>query len=84
MGVILDQFLNLQCEVKITFKKMACGIKILQSIKKPLTIINLILLLNALVISHLNYPAILLSSLTSSLIKLLKKQLSWAIKTCCD
>ena len=61
---------------------MACWIKTLQSIEKPLTIKNRILLL--VVITHLHYLAILLSSLTSNLLILLQKQLRWAIKTCCD
>ena len=34
MWIILDQFLIFQGEVKIILRKMACGIKTLQSIKK--------------------------------------------------
>ena len=82
LGVILDQFPTFQGEVKNILRKMACWIKTLQSIEKPLTIKKRILLL--VVITHLHYLAILLSSLTSNLLKLLQKQLSWAIKTCCD
>ena len=82
LGVILDQFPNIQGENKNILRKIACWIKILQSIEKPLTIKNRILLL--VVITHLHYLAILLSSLTSNLLKLLQKQLSRAIKTCCD
>ena len=82
LGVILDQFPTFQGEVKNILRKMACWIKTLQSIEKPLTIKKRILLL--VVITHLHYLAILLSSLTSNLLKLLQKQLSWTIKTCCD
>ena len=84
LGVTLDQFLTFKSEVKNLLRKMACGIKIIQSIKIPLTIKNQLLLMNALVISHLHYPAILLSSLTWNLTISLEKQLSWAIETCCD
>ena len=40
--------------------------------------------MNAQVISHLHYPAILLSGTSANLTISLKKQLSWAIKICCD
>ena len=76
LGVIVDQFLTFQGEFENILRKY---IK-----KKPLSIKNRLLLLNALVISQLHYPAILLSSLTSNLVISLEKQLSWAIKTCCD
>ena len=80
-----DQFLTFQNEIEIILRKMACGIKTLQSIKKPLPVKNRLLIMHALVISHLHYPAILLSGISANLmISLEKKQLSWAVKSCCD
>ena len=63
---------------------MACGIKTLQSLKKPLPVKTRLLIMNALVISHLHYPAILLSGISANLVISLEKLLNWAVKTCCD
>ena len=41
-----------------------------------------LLLLNALVISHLHYSAILLNGIADNLILILEKQLNWGIKAC--
>ena len=84
LGVVLDQFLNFQDEIKNILRKTACGIKTLQSIKKPLPVKTRLLIMHALVISHLHYPAILLSGTSANLMISLEKQLSWAVKTCCD
>ena len=40
--------------------------------------------MNALVISHLHYPAIRLSGISANLMISLEKQSNWAVKTCCD
>ena len=48
-------------------KKTARGNKKLQSIKKPLSIKTRLLSMNALVISHRTYPAILLNRIASNL-----------------
>ena len=40
------------------------------------------LLINALVISHLHYPSVLLNGITENLLATLEKQLNWAIKAC--
>ena len=41
-----------------------------------------LLLLNALVLSHVQYPAILLQGISQNLLTTLEKQLSWGVKTC--
>ena len=63
---------------------MACGIKTLQSIKKTLPVKTRVLIMKALVISHLHYSAILLSGISANLMISLDKQLSWAVKTGCE
>ena len=68
LGVVRDQFLTFQDEIKKILRKMACGIKTLQSIKKPLPLKTRFLIMNALVISHLHYPTIS-ANLTISLEK---------------
>ena len=55
LGVVLDQFLTFQDEIKNILRKMACGKKILQSIKKPLPVKTRLLIMHALVIIHLHY-----------------------------
>ena len=76
LEVVLDQFLTFQDEIKKILRKMACGIKTLQSIKKPLPVKTRLLLMNALVINHLHYPAILSSGISANLMISLEKQLS--------
>ena len=82
LGVYLDQNLTFQEEVNHILRKMACGIKTLYSIRDSFPEKVRLLLLNALVISHLYYPAILLNGLTENLNTTLKKQLNWGIKAC--
>ena len=79
LGVYLDQ--NLTYEVKHVLKKMACGIKTIYAVKQFLPAKICLLLLNALVLSHLHYPAILLQGISQNLLAL-KKQLSWGVKAC--
>ena len=83
LGIFLDQNLTFQDEVKSILQKMSCGIKCLYSIgdlfpeKK-----TRLMLLNALVVSHLQYSAILLTGIFENLMTTLEKQLNWAIKAC--
>ena len=74
LGVVLDQFLTFQDEIKKILRKMACGRKTLQSIKKPLPLKTRFLIMNALVVSHLHYPAILLKGISANLMISLEKQ----------
>ena len=82
LGVYLDQNLTYEREVKNVLKKMACGIKTMYAVKQFLPEKTCILLLNALVISHLHYPSILLQGLSQNLVTTLEKQLSWGVKAC--
>ena len=61
---------------------MACGIKTMYAMKQFLPEKTCLLLLNALVISHLHYPSILLQGLSQNLVTTLEKQLSWGVKAC--
>ena len=60
-------FLDFSRRSEIDLKKKSCGIKTFQLIKKPLPIKTRFLLMNALVISHLHYPATLLNGVLSIL-----------------
>ena len=82
LGVYLDQNLKFQDEVKNILRKMATGIKTLYAIRDIFPIATRLLLLNALVLSHLHYSAILLTGISENLITTLEKQLNWGIKAC--
>ena len=40
--------------------------------------------LESLMLSHLNYSAVLMTSLTESLLATLEKPLNWSIRACCQ
>ena len=61
---------------------MACGIKTLYTVKSFLPQKFRLKLLNALVLSQIQHPAILLNGKSQILITWLEKQLSWAVKAC--
>ena len=61
---------------------MALSIKTLYSINDMVPTKTKLTLLRSLVISHLHYPAILLSGINKSLLRTLEKQLNWGVKAC--
>ena len=63
-------------------KKIACGIKTLYTVQSFLPEEFCLKLLNALVLSQIQHPAILLNGISQNLITWLEKQLSWAVKAC--
>ena len=63
LGVIIDSKLKFDGEVKKILQIMACGIKVLNTLSKSLPEKTKVLLLNAIVISHLNYSALILIGL---------------------
>ena len=82
LGVSVDSALTYQDEVKRLLRKMACGIKTLYSLREVISDNYKVLTLNALVISHLYYSAVLLNGINNNLIRSLEKQLSWGVKAC--
>ena len=82
LGVSIDSALLYQDEVKSILPKMACCIKTLYYLREVISDNYKVLTLNALVISHLHYSAVLLNGVNNSLIRSLEKQLSWGVKAC--
>ena len=82
MGVTIDSALTYQDEVKSILRKMACGIKTLYSLREVISDNCKVLTLNALVISHLHYSAVLLNGINNNLIRSIEKQLIWGVKAC--
>ena len=81
IGVIIDSKLKFDGEVKKILQRMACGIKVLNTLSKSLPEKTKVLLLNAIVISHIHYSALILTGLQKSLLTTLEKQLNWGIKS---
>ena len=61
---------------------MACGIKTIYSVRSFLPENIRLMLLNALVISHLQYSSILLNGISQNLLSTLEKQINWGVKAC--
>ena len=68
--------------MKNILRQIACGIKAVYAILDFFPIKTRLLLLNASVLSHLYYPAILLSGISENLLTRLEKQLNWGVKEC--
>ena len=81
LGVIIDSKLKYDGEVKKIRQRKACGRKVLNTLSKSLPEKTKVLLLNAIVISHLHYSALILIGLQKSLLITLEKQLNWGIKS---
>ena len=81
LGVIIDSKLKFDGEVKKILQRIACGIKVLNTLSKRLPEKTKFLLLDAIVISHLHYSALFLIGLQKSLLTFLEKQLNWGIKS---
>ena len=81
LGVIIDSKLKFDGEVKKILQRMACGIKVLNTLSKSLPEKTKVLLLNGIVINHLHYSALILIGMQKSLLTTLEKQLNWGIKS---
>ena len=81
LGVIIDSKLRVDGEMKKILQRMACGIKVLNTLSKILPEKTKNLLLNAIVVSHLYYSAWVLIGLQKSLLTILEKELNWWIIT---
>ena len=60
LGIILDNKLNFKEEIKRILSRMACSIKILKDIRNCFPIKTRVTLLNALVLSHIQYSSLML------------------------
>ena len=68
LGFYIDRNLTFQHEVKHLLRKKACGIKTLNAIKSPFNIKTRLLLMNALVLSHLHYSSVIINSISQSVL----------------
>ena len=78
--VTIDKKLDVQYEVKYVLRSMAQGVRSLYTLRNWVSE-NFNVALLAFLISHLQYPALLLCSLPQNLITTLEKH-NWAVKDC--
>lgn len=82
LGVTIDKNLTFDSQVKNVLKKMAMGIKTIYCIRDFVPQRTRNILLQALVLSHFTYSAILFTGITSCLLESLERQLNWGLKAC--
>ena len=82
LGVLIDNELKFDKHVKFVLRKMAQGIKSLYVLRNAVPTYLKTIILNAYVLSHIQYPAVLLSTIDQHLVTTLEKQLNWAVKAC--
>ena len=81
LDVIKDSKLKSVGDVKKILRRLACGLKVLNTLSKTLPEKKKVLLLGAIVISRLHYSALILIGLQKSILTTLEKQLNWGIET---
>ena len=83
LGIIFDETLSFKTQTKKVLKNMAAGIKTIYTVRSFVPLKTRLLLLHALVLCHLFYPAVLLTGITNTVMDSLEKQVNWGIKACC-
>lgn len=81
LGIWLDRNLTFAKQVNSTLQKMAQGITTLKEILPSLPPKARINLMKAICLSHLQYPAVLLTGILSRQIESIDRQINWAVKT---
>lgn len=81
LGICLEYNLNFDQQVRKCLKKMACAIKSVAHIRGNLPTSTRLILLKSLILSQLDYPIILFTSLQKTQLKSIDKQINWGIKT---
>ena len=80
LGVMLDQNLTFDAQVRQVLRKTACAIKVIYSIRDNFPRLTRLTIMNALVCSHFIYCAPLLTSITAQNLQSLERQINWALK----
>ena len=82
LGVNIDKDLKYQKQVKILSSKMAQAIKCIYALRNIIPTGYKKIILNAFVLSHVQYSSVLLATINQNRINTLEKQSNWAIKAC--
>ena len=81
IGVTIDRHLDFETETKKELKNMAVGIITIETTQHKLPKTVLLMLFQVLVLIHLEYSALFLLQITSTLLLSLYKQENWASKS---
>ena len=81
LGVTIDKHLDFQSETKKVLRKIAVGIKTIETIQRKFPTTVLFVLFQALVLSHFEYSALYMPQVTSTFLLSLEKQMIWALKS---
>jgi hypothetical protein len=84
LGIYLDAQLTFDKQINIILRKMAAGIKTIYSLRNYIPLTSRLLLLRSIVLSHLTYPAPILTSLSQKHLDSLNSQITWGLKACCN
>ena len=82
LGVRIDRNLTLEAHVNHVLRKMAVGIKTICIIRNKIPLKSRLLLLHALVLSHVKYASVLFTGLSKTLLQKLEIQLNWGLRVC--
>ena len=82
LGIYFDSTLSFKNEIKHVLRKLAIAIRTTSAIALKLPPKHRVNLLETLVMSHLNYSAVLLTAISESMLGSLEKQLNWGIRVC--
>ena len=81
-GVQIDRNFSSEEQLNKTLKKMAHAIRSIYHIRHQLPLNAQILLLKALVLSHLSFSAIFFQNLSAKNLNCLNRQINWGIRVC--
>ena len=82
LGIMIDNNLNFDIQLNKTLTKMANAIRSIYLVRHFLPLKARIGLFKSLVLSHLNFSAIFLQSLSVMSLQRVNRQINWGIKVC--
>ena len=82
LRIILDNKLNFKEEIKRIISRVACSIKILKDIRNFFPIITRVTLLNARVLSYIQYSSLMLAGIRKNLMIISEKKTKLGKKMC--
>ena len=79
---MIDRNLQFHAQLNKMLAKMATAIRSIYLVRHQIPLKARIILFKSLVLSHLNFSAIFLQSLTSAGIQRINRQINWGVKVC--
>ena len=79
---MIDRNLQFHAQLNKMLAKMATAIRSIYLVRHQIPLKARIILFKSLVLSHLNFSAIFLQSITSAGIQRINRQINWGVKVC--